>query len=170
MAEPHWTGYAGMITGVIGAITGISGAVMGYLGYRHSKKLKALDLRLELQKALNEVDLLSDGIENFLDRVNKSHERVMAARGMANSGAWQLWQQEFAQDKVSLGALLVGRLQPEGSYEHLTPDELESRVVTVDRFRGGLEKIRGKYSSILEEDDEKRRHLRDGARHRTPGA
>ena len=56
MTDPHWTSYVGMATGIVGAITGVSGAIMGYIGYRKSSQNKALDLRLELKKAVANIN------------------------------------------------------------------------------------------------------------------
>ena len=51
--ELHWTAYVGVVTGVIDAITGITGAVLGYAGYKRSREMKTLDLRIEVRKTRN---------------------------------------------------------------------------------------------------------------------
>ena len=81
MTEPHWTSYVGMATGIIGAITGVSGAIMGYVSYRRSNRLKSLDLRLELRKAVNELQSNFSQIEKLIEYANQSRVAVFAARG-----------------------------------------------------------------------------------------
>src|SRR3990172_4173107 len=103
MAEPHWTAYVGMAAGILGAITGISGAVMGFVSYRLSRNIKVLDLRLELRKLINEIEVSLARLPGLLDYANQSRQRVAAMTGQA--GALQLWNQQFEQDKVRLTEL-----------------------------------------------------------------
>ena len=72
MAEPHWTGYMGMFLGAIGTV------IAGISLYR-SFTVKALDLRIELRKAFNELEFLERGLETYLNLVHKSHLAVFSA-------------------------------------------------------------------------------------------
>ena len=104
MADPHWTSYVGMVTGILGIITGIPGAIMGFVSYRRSNTIKALDLRLELRKVINEIEAGLSSLTGLLENANQSRQKVAAATGQA--GALQMWNQQFEQDKVSLNEMI----------------------------------------------------------------
>lgn len=150
MVDP---GVVGMITGIIGALSGIAGLVVSVKNYRRVSAIKALDLRIELQRAFNDLDLLRKGIEEFLDSVNQSHERVMSARGLLSGGAGEIWKKEFADDKATLRRLLGIAPRAQGQFEKLSPFELEAQLILVHRSSGELKGVRGKYQGILENDD-----------------
>lgn len=59
MSDPDWLSYAGVITG-------IAGATMGYISYRRTGKMKTLDLRLELRKAVNDLRSSVESLPSLL--------------------------------------------------------------------------------------------------------
>lgn len=169
MAEPHWTGYVGIATGTIGAITGIAGAIMGYVSYRRSNSIKALDLRLELRKAVNEVEMGFSNLERLLNYANQSRQRVAAATGRLGSGAMEIWNREFEEDKNRLKQISKDVPHPDAKYDDLSPVELESRLVAIHRLQGQINELTEKYDSAVKSDDEDRKQLRDDVRsHTTP--
>jgi hypothetical protein len=85
MADSTWLGYVGVVTGGIGAVTGISGAVMGYIGYRYSRSMKALDLRLQLRKDESDFRACVENLPALLDLAKQSRIRVLAATGLGRS-------------------------------------------------------------------------------------
>ena len=157
MAEPHWTSYVGMVTGIVGAVSGISGAILGIISYRRTTKTKQLDLRLELRKSLNDIASLTDGIDNLIRSVYQSHERVMAMRGLRNSGAWETWEREYDDDKRVLHLLLAQAPAQDDDFSKLSPEDLEARLIQAHTFQGNVKKIREKYKAVLDEDDEQRK-------------
>lgn len=164
MAEPHWTAYVGMATGILGAVTGISGAIMGYISYRRSNSIKALDLRLELRKAVNGIDADLSGLGKLMDYANKSRQRVAAATGKAQSGAMVLWDKEFGEDKAKLESLLGKAPSSSESYDCLSPTELESKLVAAHKLQGEISQLKGKYQASLAADDEERKEIREDMR------
>ena len=142
-----------IIVGIIGSLAGIALLVVAVYSYRRVSANKALDLRYGLQRAFNDHSLLRNGIDQFLDTVNQSHERVMAARGQLSGGAGQIWTREFADDKNTLTRLLGMAPQAQGDYEQLSRFELEAQLVLVHRSSGELRTLREKYQRILEDDD-----------------
>jgi len=94
VAEPHWMSYVGMVTGIVGAITGVAGAIMGYLGYRRSDKLKVLDLRLELRKAVSDARVALEQLRELIHTANRSRVNNFAARGLSQSGTMIKWNAE----------------------------------------------------------------------------
>lgn len=166
MTEPHWTGYVGIATGIIGAITGISGAIMGYVSYRRSNSLKSLDLRLELKKAVNNVQSNFSQLEKLIERANKSREAVASAMGRLRSGIMEKWKQEVEADKSTVKLLHQNAPVVDKSYDDLTPKELESALVEAHQLQVQVDELRKKYDAAIQADDEDRKHIRESVRAR----
>jgi hypothetical protein len=164
MAEPHWTGYVGMVTGLIGAVTGIAGAIMGYISYRKSNRFKALELRLELRKAVSDVHADLPQLKELIDKANKSRQAVAAARGMHGSGAMEVWKNSIKADKVEMGGLFKRAPKVESTYDTLEIKELESELIAVHKLQGEIRGLRDKYLEAIRSDDENRKQIREDDR------
>lgn len=164
MDEINWTSYIPTVSGIVGAITGIAGAIMGFLGYRRSTQIKALDLRLELRKADNEVIASIERLGELLPYADRSRRAVAAATGGLNSGAMELWKQSFEADAATLAELQRSQPASDATYPGLSPEELESKLVQVHRLQGRADAIRDKYEGALQQDDEQRRQRREDFR------
>jgi hypothetical protein len=151
------------VTGAIGAITGVVALLVSAKNYSRVSAMKALDLRLELGRTWDNLDLVLAGIEGYLDYVHQSHERVLAATGRLRSGEMQLFSQEFEADKARLRGLLATQPKREVEYGMYTPAELERVIASVHTFQVQVSSIRGKYQKILDTDDERRTELRAAA-------
>ena len=103
------------ITGVTGAVTGIIALIVSIKNYLRVSSMKALDLRLELQKSFNTLDVVLSGIEGYLDFVRESHMRVLAATGRNQSGEMKLFEEDFASDRTRLRGLLATQPRREAS-------------------------------------------------------
>jgi hypothetical protein len=77
-----WLGYVGVITGGIGALTGICGAIMGYIGYRNSRSMKALDLRLQLRKDESDFRACVESLPALLELAKQSQCRLLVRGGL----------------------------------------------------------------------------------------
>jgi len=152
------------ITGVTGAIMGIIALIVSIKSYIRVSALKALDLRLELQKSFNSLDVVLSGVEAYLNFVHQSHMRVLAATGRNQSGEMKLLEEDFANDKVRLRRLLGFQPRREANYEKHTPDELERLLVSVHAFQVQIAEVRGKYQKLFEADEDRRKEIR--AEHR----
>jgi hypothetical protein len=164
MADPHWSGYVGMASGIIGAITGIAGAIMGYIGYRRSNRIKSLDLRLELRKAVTDVQTDMDRLRTLIDKANKSRQAVFVARGLSRSGPMERWKGEVADDKAKTGELFKRAPKAENPYGKLQMKELESELVAVHKLKGEVKRLLDKYSDVIRSDDEERKQIREDER------
>src|SRR5450759_3809039 len=98
MSDPGLLSYVGAITGTIGAITGIAGATMGYISYRRTGKMKALDLRLELRKAANDLRSTVEGLPSILAQAKGSRIAVLNARGLLHSSMMDQCNTELDKD------------------------------------------------------------------------
>ena len=156
MAAPGWLSYVAMITGSIGAITGITGAVTGITSLRRVRRMKALDLRLELRKAEADLRANSSHLPELLEKADRSHMAVAAFDGSINSGAIGLWKSEVVADKNKVRALLANVPQAEADYRTLTAEELESKIVATHRLRSAIDQMRDKYIAALAADERKR--------------
>jgi hypothetical protein len=85
MADPHWTSYVGMVTGILGAVTGIAGAILGCMSYKKSNQIKALDLRIELKRALANTVYDFKKLNDQMTQGNKSRISVSSAIGAFRS-------------------------------------------------------------------------------------
>lgn len=162
MSDPSWMAYVGMGTGIIGAITGVSGAVMGLVSYRLSRNIKTLDLRLELRKLINEIDVDLAKAPGLLDHANQSRQRVCAMTGQA--GALEAWNQQFSNDKAILNDLAKAAPSATEEFLGLSPSELEARLVVAHRLQRELRQMAETYVAALESDDEERRQRREDMR------
>jgi hypothetical protein len=143
----------GTVFGTIGMVTGLASLVVSIKNYLRISALKSLDMRIKLQESLNDLELTRKGIETFLDAVDQSRQRVMAAKGLLNSGAWEIWKKDIEGDKQALQRLLVRAPQNVGGYEKLSAVDLETQLVAVHRYTGELKDLRAKYQRLLDEDD-----------------
>ena len=149
-----------IITGVIGAVTGIIALIVSIKSYVRVSAMKALDLRLELQKSFNSVDVVLSGVEGYLDFVHQSHMRVLAATGRNQSGEMKVFEEEFANDKARLRRLLGSQPRREATYARRTPDDLENLLVSVHAFQVQAADIRNKYQQLFEADEDRRKEIR----------
>lgn len=166
MADSNWTGYIGMATGIIGAITGVAGAIMGYVSYRKSNSLKALDLRLELRKAVTNLQSSLSQLEKQIDYANQSRQAVAAATGRSKSGMMEKWKQDVEVDKNAIKQLFQSAPAAGKNYDDLSPKELESNLIEIHRLQVQVDELRKKYDSAVQADDEARKHIREDVRTR----
>lgn len=124
------------ITGITGAVTGVIALIVSIKNYVRVSAMKALDLRLELQKSFNDLDLVLSGIESYLDFVHQSHLRVLAATGRNRSGEMRMFEEDFANDKARLRGLLGTQPRREDNYEARSPINLEKALVCPPRSPG----------------------------------
>jgi len=128
MADPHWTSYVGMVTG-------IAGAIMGCVSYRRSNSIKSLDLRLELRKAINEVEIRIPQIEKLIKDANKLRKKVASKTRGLYSGMMVKWEEEVEADKNKLAQLSESVPKSEENYDKLNLQELESKLIEVHKHQ-----------------------------------
>ena len=124
------------------------------------REVKQLDLRIELQKSFNDLDVVVFGIENYLDFVYESHLRVMSAIGQLGSGAEEIFKSEFATDKEKLQELLSLQPMRKSDYKSSSQGELEKEIVAVHAYRNKIAGLRAKYQKIFDTDEDRRKEIR----------
>ncbi len=145
---------------LVGAITGPIALLVSAKSYALARSVKTLDLRLELKKAYNKLDIALSGIEEFFAHVHQSHTRVAAAIGLLNSGAMVLFEQEFTQDRDRLRGLLATQPMRSTNFERIAAAELVDQIAAIHAFQSQIDDLRAKYQKILDSDDEHRRERR----------
>ena len=148
------------ITGITGAVTGVIALIVSIKNYLRVSAMKALDLRLELQKSFNNLDIVLSGVDSYIEFVHKSHMHVMAATGRNQSGEMKMFEEEFANEKARLRRLLANQPRRDGNYEKQSPGELEKLLVSVHAFQMQVADLRGKYLSLYEADEDRRKEIR----------
>lgn len=159
MADPIWMSYAGIITGAIGAFTGIAGAALGYISYRRTGKIKALDLRLELRKTVNELRSTLESLAPLLQSARVSHRSVLSARGLSRSSAMDVWEAELEKDRKSIGILTSAVPDPSSSFDDLAYSALEAKLVEVHATQLKVSGLAEKYCASLASDDKQREQI-----------
>ena len=161
MSDPHWTSYVGMASGVIGAIAGV-------IAYRRSNKIKSLDLRLELRKAVVELQASYSELDGLMDRSHRSRTNVSAARGRTGFGETEEWNRDVETDRATVAQLSEAIPNDGEEFKTLNAEELESKLVDIHKTQGEVNQIRDKYHAALLEDDRQRDHIMEDARVRHP--
>ena len=159
MTNVDWLSVTGALSGLVGAITGIAGAVMGYVAYKRSEKLKALDLRLELRKAENELQDSFHSIEPLMRTAKASHEALSAAIGMFRSGAMEAWTNRWNEDARALEELRLEIPATDFGYDRLSPDGIEDRLISVHALQLRTRTFIDFYAGTLTADDKRREQL-----------
>jgi len=125
-----------------------------------AKEIKKLDLRIELQKSFNDLDVVLSGIENYLEFVFESHLRVMAAIGQIGSGAESCFRSDYSADKVKLKALLNSQPKRKEDYKRSSQSVLEREIVALHSYRNQISELRTKYQNIFDTDEDRRKEIR----------
>lgn len=150
----------GTLTGATGILFSGIALIISIKAYRQASSMKALDLRLELQKTHNELDILAANIDGHLGHVFQSHQRVLAATGRNGSGEMQWFEADYKQDQAKLLQILGAKPKREMNIDLLTPALLESQLVSAHYTQTQLIELRKKYSALFESDEERRKEIR----------
>lgn len=157
---PHWTTYVGIVTGTIGTLTGITGAVLGYLGYKRSKEIASLDLRVQVQKARNDCHVAAVQLVDLLEQASASRNAVSAAMGRLNSGGTLHFKEKLKADQIRATELVSKIPKPDVEISQHLPSELEKMLVELHRTQGWIEDMTKFYEREIQKDDKDRDYIR----------
>lgn len=159
MAALSWTDYIGATTGIVGMLTGVYGAVMGHIGYRRSNQNKALDMRLALRKDLGEAHLLITDLRALMTSALDSRKAVLAAKGLASSGAMIAWERTVDVDRKTVEGLAAAIRGEDDHLGTLSANQLESEIVAAHKIKTSLSRLVDKYRGELALDDQTRHQI-----------
>ena len=167
MPDASWLAVFGAVTGAIGAISGIAGAILGFKGYRRANAVKALDLRLELRRAVSDARSGVEALPRLMGQADLSRRAVLNARGMSRSGVMTAWEQSYAADQQRVGSLNA-ELPGDGEDHAAMNDhaQLESSLVHIHSLTRSIDELKKKYENELAKDEATRNALRADVRNR----
>lgn len=117
-------------------------------------------LRLELRKAVAEAHIEAEEAVELIRKCHQSRIAVLAARGLARSGAMEVWKGQTATDAKAVGALKRELPNETQDFSQLPTSELETQLVNVHRIQARIAQGWDKYKRELDLDDESRRDIR----------
>ena len=167
MSAHAWLNYVGAITGIAGMLTGIAGMILACLAYRRSGQLKALELRLNLRYAENDLRASVESLPDLLARSKKSRTRVAAARGYFGSAPIEQWLTAWETDQLAVKDLQEQLPDSADDYQGLDHSALEAKLGTAHALKSKAARLQDKYRSVLTADDREREHIEADLRMRT---
>lgn len=144
---------------VVGTVTGVAGAVMGWISYQEVRRLKALDLRLELRRLEGDTTDTLRELPELLHHAQQSRVHVAAALGSLGTGAIEGFKQQVATDLSAIHSLAT-TFTPALDYASLTHEQLEARLVVVHRLKQTVARYVDTYNAALAKDDKDREYIR----------
>ena len=152
-----WLSVFGAVTGAIGAISGVAGAILGFKGYRRATAVKALDLRLELRKAVSDARVSVEALPQLMREANLSRRAVLHARGMLRSGVMTMWEKSYTADLRQVDVLKDELPSEAEDYTNMNNHVLlESRLVHIHSLARRIDEMRTQYEKELAKDEASR--------------
>ncbi|MCP4494761.1 MAG: hypothetical protein GY820_46775 [Gammaproteobacteria bacterium] len=142
----------GIVTGVIGSITGIAGFIMGLIAFRHSKEIKAADRRLDLEKLRNETVTLIQKLNDTMPKALGSKRANLAASGLSGSSYMDQFTKQHQIDTSEIKSISNSSQILKEDFKKLKRDQLETRIVELDKIKLKVNDLHEKYESSLKED------------------
>ena len=164
MANQDLLAITGAVAGLVGAVAGIAGAVLGHIGFRRSAEIKALDLRIELRKAISVVFEDLQELPTIHDRAKKSHAAVAAASGSFYSGEMERWTAQWEADGKSIEAFDTGLAELNVDHSQDDHTKLEAGLVEAHSLLTSVGRLRSRLEASLAADDCQRDHIREDRR------
>jgi hypothetical protein len=143
----------------ISILISIGGAIVGIIAYRRSGSMKALDLRIELQKQLQIVRRLIDGLPMLIIEAHRSRANVLSTGRGGGSGALLAWK---TQADIDVGAAkgLALELPPEDAeFSNCPVGDLEKKLLDIHSLSLRANAIAGRYRSSLDKDEATRAQI-----------
>jgi hypothetical protein len=150
----------GTVTGITGSIASAVALIVSIKAYGRVAAMKSIDLRLELERSHDNLDVVLSGLESYLDFVHQSHIRVFSATGRNLSGEMKLFEDDFANDRQRLRRLMGSQPRRASSNFDRRIGELEREIASVHAYHLQVAEMRRKYQSTFESDEERRREIR----------
>jgi hypothetical protein len=148
-----------LMLGILGTASGLLGTILGWRGYRLAKTMKTLDLRLELRKADAEIRSRVRAMPELLNRAKRSREAILAASGLAQSGAMQFCRDELRNSSEQQQRLEQDLPADKIDYRGFPPEAIEQELVRRHAALEEANKIISKYEGWLADDAQDRAHV-----------
>lgn len=156
-ADQSWFSIYGQLvaiaSGGVGMITGIGGLWMGVLGYRRATSIKTLDLRLEARRLEADYAALLQTIGPLMSQAEGSRRVGLAADGLSQSSAHDIFQRVLKADRATLEELRNAVPSKPHEYDGESLRAMEDRLVELHRLTGIANGLRGRYEKALADDE-----------------
>jgi hypothetical protein len=154
MPDSSWIAYVGAVTGTIGSITGIGALWVANQANRKSASAKASDLRIDLGKAIHEVENDLAVMRVFIKEVDISRRNVATLEGGFDSKSTEDWNRNIQTfEKFAKMAQEVFFTQLKGM-NNKTPSELEKDIIDTHMAKTNLKSIEIIFTSAKKRYDE----------------
>ena len=157
MADIYWVDY-------VVAGTGAAVFVLGYVRYKWRKQVKSRSMRIGLRNDINHAIVSFEQLRKLLPHANKSRKTIAAATSNLESGAMQLWHEEFAIDTGLLAKISDEMPSPESNNESLSRKELEQNIIDIHHLQSQIERLSTKYNAAIQEDNQIRTDIENASR------
>lgn len=132
---------------------------MGWISYREIRRLKSLDLRLELRRLDADTGDALQQLPALLEHAQQSRVNVAAALGTGRTGGMEVFKEQLARDRTAIRSL-AAEFQPLKDYATLTHAQLEARLVVIHRLKQAAARYADTYAAAIAKDDKDREHIR----------
>jgi hypothetical protein len=134
-------------------IVGVGGGILGGWAFINTRRMKALDLRVQLRNQQHDLRVFVDDLKSLMERAAQSRTNISAAIGLGQSDAMQLWNQRYEKDLMELETVenLVSRLLER--YANVSFDVLENRMVALHELSSRATRFKAGYDASLAEDE-----------------
>ena len=143
-------------TGIVGIVFGAYGAWTGHRGYKRANEIKALDVRLELRKALSDAHGSLSELRDLIAKSERERPGINAMIGR-NGGAVTAWERAIQTDKDQIDVIAQPLRSLEADFAILTPEQMERDIIATHSAKRSLGVLIEKYKSELAWDAEQRR-------------
>lgn len=156
MDDPHWTSYIG----IVGAITGSFAFILSWFSYRKVNSIKSLDLRIGLKKAVSDVSMAINNLEELMPKAISSKGGIEKTIGIHDSSNMNIIKQEYEKDKESVNRLKTLLPKKDQAYDKLSPYELERKLIEIHNLQNTINSYADKYTASMDEDKKEREQHR----------
>lgn len=156
MTEIYLMSVTGAVGGVIGSVLGLGSAWVAHRASRRSLELKALELRLEIRKAINALNHGNKRLEDQLNLAFRSRTRVAAAAGVLKSGEMVNWRAQFDTDSADLNDLKHALEVLSQDFGGRSTHDLEALLADLDAQAYHVKALLGRYRDSVAADDKAR--------------
>jgi hypothetical protein len=138
---------------IISSLISIGGATMGFIAYRRSGSMKALDLRIELQKQLQILRQAVDGLPMLITDAQRSRTNVVSTGRGGGKGALMGWTTQADIDRKGASDLQTEIPPEDTKLSKLSVVELEQKMIEVHSLNLRANAIANRYRASLAADD-----------------
>lgn len=145
---------AGIILGIIGTLVGLGGLWLSYKNYRWIKSQKIIDIRLDLIKSVISTHELVSVVQERIRSARVSRSSLLAASGMARSGAWIAMEQKIQKDQEEVNDIVKALPLRKASFTQGTEEEIAEATRKVHDAYERLTTLKDNYEADLRSDEQ----------------